>query len=119
MQPLEEEPDEVLASLDALVRVLQENGLRNERAIARASVIRQERLSGKSYREIIASEQRPLVLEMATQSLDRLMAAGARLRRAEANALHREGMTMDRIASLFGVTRQRVSALLRSRSTAA
>ena len=28
-------------------------------------------------------------------------------------ALHREGMTMDEIAKLFGVTRQRVSALLR------
>ena len=31
----------------------------------------------------------------------------------EARVLHGEGMTMDQIAKLFGVTRQRVSALLR------
>jgi predicted transcriptional regulator len=35
------------------------------------------------------------------------------VRRTEARTLHREGLTMDQIAQLFGVTRQRVSALLR------
>ena len=38
---------------------------------------------------------------------------GARVRRAEAVALYGEGMTMEEIAEKFGVTRQRVSALLR------
>ncbi len=38
--------------------------------------------------------------------------AGSRWRRAEARALHREGLSMEKIAVLFGVTRQRVSALL-------
>ena len=33
---------------------------------------------------------------------------------AEARALHDEGLTMAEIAALFGVSRQRVSALLRS-----
>ncbi len=40
--------------------------------------------------------------------------SGAAWRRAEARALHQEGISMDRIAQLFGVTRQRVSALLNS-----
>jgi DNA-binding transcriptional regulator LsrR (DeoR family) len=35
------------------------------------------------------------------------------VRRAEARALYAEGLTMDQIAERFGVTRQRVSALLR------
>jgi transposase len=42
-----------------------------------------------------------------------LHAYGNRVRRTEARALHGEGMTMDEIAKLFGVTRQRISALLR------
>jgi len=46
---------------------------------------------------------------------DKLTAAGADWRREEARALHREGLSMDAIALLFGVTRQRVSALLASR----
>ena len=35
------------------------------------------------------------------------------MRRAEAHALYAEGLTMDQIAERFGVTLQRVSALLR------
>ena len=111
-------PDEVLAALDELVRVLEENKVRNERAVERARLIRDQRLSGKSYREIVSGEEPPLVVELATQSLEALMAAGARFRRAEARALHEDGMTMERIAALFGVTRQRVSALLRRRLAA-
>lgn len=37
------------------------------------------------------------------------------MRRTEARALHHEGVTMDKIARLFGVTRQGVSGLLRDR----
>ena len=40
-------------------------------------------------------------------------------RRAEARALYDEGLTMDEIATLFGVTRQRVSGLLRKEARAA
>ena len=47
------------------------------------------------------------------------MSAACRLRRAQAAALHDEGLTMDRIAELFGVTRQRISQILRSREATA
>jgi len=53
-------------------------------------------------------------VELTRDNLATLVEAGSRLRRAEAHALHAEGMTMEQIAELFGVTRQRVSALLRS-----
>jgi predicted transcriptional regulator len=49
---------------------------------------------------------------MVTQSPENLAAYGSRVRRAEARVLHQEGLTMDQIAKLFGVTRQRISALL-------
>jgi CRP-like cAMP-binding protein len=44
---------------------------------------------------------------------ERLAKAASRLRRTQARALREEGMTTDRIAELFGVSRQRVSALLK------
>lgn len=61
------------------------------------------------------SESRPLIVELVTAKLDRLFKAGNRIRRAEAAALHAEGLSMERIAATFGVTRQRVSQLLSER----
>ena len=58
-------------------------------------------------------ETSPLIVRLLTESDQALGACGARVRRAEALLLHEEGMTMDRIAEKFGVTRQRVSGLLR------
>ena len=85
---------------------------------ARIAQIREQRRAGRPYSEIVAREQRPLVVEMVTQSVRELDGAGVQVRRHEAQALHREGMTMDGIAKLFGVSRQRVSALLRDGGTA-
>lgn len=107
--------DPVLEALDGLVRALRANADRVEAAIARAEHIREQREAGLSYREIESGVQRPLIVELTRDNLAALVEAGSRLRRAEARALHSEGMTMEQIAELFGVTRQRVSALLRDR----
>ena len=53
-------------------------------------------------------------MRLLTESIGALAATGARVRRTEALALHDEGMTMESIAAKFGVTRQRVSGLLRA-----
>lgn len=106
--------DPVLDALDGLVRALRENATRIDATIARAERIRDQRLEGLSYREIESGEARPLIVELTRDNLAALVEAGSRLRRAEARALHGEGMTMEQIAELFGVSRQRVSALLRS-----
>jgi hypothetical protein len=108
--------DDVLDALDALVEVLEDNNRRNVRAIERAQTIRELRAQGLTYSEIVTGETRPLIVEMATANLESLLRTGSRLRREQASALHREGMTMERIAELFGVTRQRVSTLIRSSS---
>lgn len=74
----------------------------------------QERLrAGATWREIVTEEHRPLIVEVLSDSLLRLMDAGSRFRREEARALHDEGLTMEAVAVLFGVTRQRISHLLR------
>ena len=107
--------DPVLDALEGLVRALRENQSRIESTIARAERIREQRAEGLSYREIESGVDRPLIVELTRDNLAALVEAGSRLRRAEARALHTEGMTMEQIAELFGVTRQRVSALLRDR----
>ena len=106
--------DEVLDALDDLVDALKANSERNALALRRAEAIRRGREEGRPYSDLVRDEDRPLIVEVINQNLDRLVTSGARFRRAEAKALHDEGVTMERIAEMFGVTRQRVSALLKS-----
>ena len=105
--------DEVLDALEAVVDALEQNSLRNEVAIDLARTVRRLRAEGHSYREIFGGEHPPLILDLIRANLQSLLDVGSRLRRVEAHALHEQGMTMEQIAELFGVTRQRVSALLR------
>ena len=79
----------------------------------RIAEIQQQRSDGLSYTEIVESARAPLLVQLITESKETLDGFGARVRQAEALALHKEGMTMEAIAERFGVTRQRVSALLR------
>jgi predicted transcriptional regulator len=58
-------------------------------------------------------EERPLVVELLTHTLNDLSDAGSNFRRIEARELYSEGLTMAKIAELFGVSRQRIAALLR------
>jgi hypothetical protein len=72
------------------------------------------RAAGISYRDILCSEQSPL-LELTKTRLETLQAAASRFRRATAKALSTEGVPMEQIGTLLGVTRQRVSALVQER----
>lgn len=105
--------DEVLEALDQLTVAIQENAARNEHVLKRAENLRRRRAEGASWSELATDEERPLIVELLSQNMTALSTAGSRLRRLEARALHNEGLSMERIASLFGVTRQRISELLR------
>ena len=107
--------DRLLDSLEVLESSLQANEKRSQAMRTRIAHIREQRLAGLAYSDIVSQEQRPLIVELVTQSVRELDGAGVQVRRDEAQALRREGMTMDGIAELFGVSRQRVSALLRER----
>jgi hypothetical protein len=104
--------DDVLAALENLEVVLRETSERNQTAIRRADEIRRLRERGHRYSEIVPIEERPLIVELLTHNLNDLSDASSRFRRVEARALYSEGLTMAEIADLFGVTRQRVAALL-------
>jgi DNA-directed RNA polymerase sigma subunit (sigma70/sigma32) len=90
-----------------------ENAERTAQMRLHIARIAEQRTAGRSYSEIVGAEPRPRVVELLTESAGALDAAGADVRRTEARILYEEGMTMDRIAELFGVTRQRISVLLR------
>jgi|SRR5689334_20912811 predicted XRE-type DNA-binding protein len=105
--------DAFLDALTALEDVIAENDRRATLIKKRMARIRRARARGAQYSDTVASEDGPLIVQMVTESATALDTCGAMVRRAEAQALYEEGMTMERIAEHFGVTRQRVSALLR------
>jgi hypothetical protein len=111
-QSREQMTDLVLDALDDVVMALRENDREIETALARAASVRQHRLEGESYSAIVGGHDEPLLVTLLADIQRRLTQAGARLRRAKARALYSEGKTMEQIAELFGVTRQRISALV-------
>jgi hypothetical protein len=112
--PSRKQADPVLDALRELRAALEANRAAADEICRRMDRFEDARSQGASYTDIVTNSPRPLIVELVTAKLDRLATAGSKLRRAEAAALHAEGLTMDRIADLFGVTRQRVSALLKA-----
>jgi hypothetical protein len=102
-----------LEALDELEGALERTVDIAARMSKRIVYLREQCQSGRPLHEIVRSEDPPLVVQLLTESAGILHTYGTRVRRTEARALHREGVTMEEIARLFGVSRQRVSALLR------
>jgi hypothetical protein len=105
--------DAFLDALTALESTLDDNQERSKLIRRRIAQLRRLRSQGAPYAEIVSVNDGPLIVQLVTQSSTALDVSGASVRRAEARALYAEGLTMDQIAERFGVTRQRVSALLR------
>jgi hypothetical protein len=104
--------DELLEALTALEKVLADNARRASLIKKRIAQLRRSRARDVPYAELVGREQGPLIVQLLTEGSAALDTAGANVRRAEAEALYAEGLTMEQIAESFGVTRQRVSALL-------
>lgn len=109
------ERSSLTTAIGALERALDENVARTAEMRARLLVMREGIDAGRSVHELVDDEPEPRIVELLTANLDALNSAGADLRAAEAHALRAEGLTIDAIATRFGVTRQRISALLRQR----
>ena len=87
-------------------------------ARSRAEKLLRERRAGRPWLEVVTGESRPLVVERISTVLASLATAGHAWRQEQAVALQAEQVSINRIAALFGVTRQRISALLRERDAA-
>jgi hypothetical protein len=97
--------------VDELDRCMDELTL----ARARAEQLLHEHRSGRTWTDIVSGESRPLVVERISTVLAALATAGHSWRREQASALQGEQVSINRIAAMFGVTRQRISALLKER----
>jgi hypothetical protein len=102
---------ELVDELDVVVSELS-------RARDRARELQEQRREGRSWYEIVSSEERPLIVEQISSAMASLSTAGGQWRREQAAALSAEHVSINRIAALYGVTRQRVSALLRGHGAA-
>jgi DNA-directed RNA polymerase sigma subunit (sigma70/sigma32) len=105
--------DAFLKALAELDTALDDNIERAKVMRRRIKQVQRQREAGRSFKEIVEAKDGPLLVQLLTESGRAIDHHGARVRRTEALALYDEGMTMEQIAERFGVTRQRVSALLR------
>jgi DNA-directed RNA polymerase specialized sigma24 family protein len=109
-------PDAALVTAsDALLEAVDRARTVLDDIRGRTAGLRERWAGGESVAEVVASEEETLVVVLLSQVLEDLSAAGSAFRRAEARALHEEGLSQEAIAALFGVTRQRVGALLSER----
>ncbi|MDQ1374119.1 MAG: hypothetical protein QOJ09_1457 [Actinomycetota bacterium] len=106
------EDDEVLAALVAVVESLQACGDYIAKALERAQVDAEARKVGTPLADILDQPDDQSVLELISAVLEVLSDTGSTLRRAETRVLYAEGLSMEKIARLYGVSRQRVSSLL-------
>jgi hypothetical protein len=106
--------DKVMTTaLDDLRRTVEANASDGRLLVRRIDRLRKARADGRPWREILASEPKPGVLDLVGRMFTRLSESGAGLRRPLAVGLRREGLSIPAIARLFEVSHQRVSNLLR------
>ncbi len=110
---VEEDPGGVLAAVDGLAAAVEENGKDERLLVRRLRELREGRAEGRSWLDLLGPDERPSVLGLIGRIIGRLTDAGGALRRALARGLRLEGATIATIAKRFGVSHQRISALLR------
>jgi hypothetical protein len=112
------ERDPAVRALSELMTVLDACMTELGGARQRAEKLLEERQTGRAWLDIVTAESRPLVVEQISSVMASLASAGGAWRREQAHALASEQVSINRIAAMFGVTRQRISALLRERARA-
>jgi predicted XRE-type DNA-binding protein len=111
----EELPDDpATAALDRLVDIADSNATELRSLERDLRAIQAERRRGRSWQQILSASAVPQVLARLSRVAADLATAGGSFRRGIARALRSEGMMVNEIAGLFGVSRQRVSTLVRS-----
>lgn len=93
-----------------------DNVERSREVQRRVRFLRQQLEAGHDLVALVQSEEAPRAVELISTNMATLETVGAELRAAEALALRAEGLTIEAIAELFGVTRQRISALLKQKA---
>lgn len=106
-------PEGELAALDDLADRIDENAGQEHRLAGRIRGLRSGRAAGRSWTDLFATDSRPAVVQSASSVVSSVSRLSGSLRRLLARGLRDEGAPIPAIAEKFGVTRQRVSTLLR------
>jgi hypothetical protein len=113
-ESLELEQDPVLEALSNLSEVALSSASDLADLNKDLASLRHNRMQGWSWQRIMADAETPNPLALLTKIAADLGRACGGFRRALALGLRREGLQITEIASMFDVSRQRVSALIRS-----
>jgi hypothetical protein len=105
--------DEALACLSGLAASSGELYQRLTLFSQRLNSTKGQHLPELPYAQMMTLENRLAMMEQISAAIKAVVREGSRFRRLEARALYAEGLTMAQLATVFGVSRQRVSALLR------
>lgn len=108
--------ERLLTALGEIEAGAAENVARSREIQRRVRFLQKRLKAGDDLVDLVQNEEPPRVVEMISTNMAMLETAGAELRAAQALALRSEGLTIEAIAELFGVTRQRISALLKQRA---
>jgi len=106
----------LLAALTEIDAAARDNLERSRQLQRRSRKLRQRLEAGGNLVELVEAEDTPRMVELISTNMATLETAGAEFRAAEALALRAQGLTIEAIAELFGVTRQRISALLKQKA---
>ncbi len=111
-----QETERLLHSLVKLEAAAADNIDRSRELQQRAEALRETLRAGSDLVDVVEAESSPRMVELISSNMEALETAGAEFRAAEALALRSHGLTIEAIANLFGVTRQRISALLKQKA---
>jgi hypothetical protein len=114
-KPGETGEDPVVAALAVLSDVVASSADDLISLNEKLAALRNHRVRGRSWHRIISDGDSPNPLPSLTTIATNFARASGAFRRALAVGLRKEGMQVSEIAALFGVSRQRVSALIRPR----
>jgi hypothetical protein len=113
IETTQREQDPGLGALETLSDAATSSASELVHLDAELTTMRRRRRRGWSWSRIISSNGSDDPLATVMNIVTTLGRASGEFRRALARSLRDEGMRVTEIASLFGVSRQRVSALLR------
>ena len=104
--------DEVLDAIDSLLVALGESVRRHDDAARQARTVRRLRSHGRSYATILASAPLSPQSRVTRQATEAVVLATERLDRAAIGALVGEGVAVDRIAVLCGMSEAEVGTFM-------
>jgi hypothetical protein len=101
-------------AMESIVRLAEASGELHRLVTQFSNLLKAaERPANLAYSEMVPLQRRLEMVEEVSAAIRSLTRHGHIFRRSEARALYEDGLTMAELARVFGVSRQRVSILLR------